>query len=331
MEDDGNHAKKGKQEDYSADSSSSSSSNSSNNNNDTKILKVTESILCLLFASILSVYNTVCNNVNLLSVSDLSSLFVASNNNNDNNSNNKEAAPETSNSALTSTSTAVVTKETHDDTQSRSDLAPFVGASLRDRIIDGMKDINDALQSRLTESENERLLVQITGVDGSPVYYEESFRNAERYDDDDDDDGDIVLDFDNDGSSYYDLPLSSLGEIEIRLGGVVVQRFNIDDLNISFVGLYDEENRMEYIHLNHKITPRPNGSGPIECVHADIGPLPLGWGQGHAVGDDMVLTDFLELVADENNDLTPQTLIINGLVFDAKDVTGIMSFVTKMR
>jgi len=324
MEDDGNHAKKGKQEDYSADSSSSSSS-SNNNNNDTKILKVTESILCLLFASILSVYNTVCNNVNLLSVSDLSSLFVASNNNNnDNNSNNKEAAPETSNSVLTSTSTAVVTKETHDDTQSGSDLAPFVGASLRDRIIDGMKDINDALQSRLTESENERLLVQITGVDGSPVYYEESFRNAERYDDIDDD-GDIVLDFDNDGSSYYDLPLSSLGEIEIRLGGVVVQRFNIDDLNIHFDNdIYNEENPMEYIILQH--IHRRHLSGLITCVDGKIGPLLWRRGQGHA-GGDILLTDLLELVADENNDLTPQTLIINGLVFRVKDITGIMSLI----
>ena len=302
--------------DYSADSSS--------NNNDTKILKVTESILCLLFASILSVYNTVCNNVNLLSVSDLSSLFVASNNNNNNNNNNEEAAPETSNSVLTSTSTAVVTKETHDDTQSGSDLAPFVGASLRDRIIDGMKDINDALQSRLTESENERLLVQITGVDGSPVYYEESFRNAERYDDIDDD-GDIVLDFDNDGSSYYDLPLSSLGEIEIRLGGVVVQRFNIDDLNIQFDDdLYDEENRMEFITLQNNYS-RPNGSGPIECVHGKIGPLY----QSQLAGHDMLLTDLLELVADENNDLTPHTLIIEGLIFDEKDISGIMSLIKK--
>ena len=53
-------------------------------------------------------------------------------------------------------------------------------------------------------------------------------------------------------------------------------------------------------------------------------------GQGHA-GGDILLKDLLKLVADENNDLTPQTLIINGLVFDAKDITGIISFVTKMR
>ena len=74
----------------------------------------------------------------------------------------------------------------------------------------------------------------------------------------------------------------------------------------------------------------PNGSGPITCVYGKIGPLPLGWRQGHVVGDDMVLTDFLELVADETNDLTPQTLLINALNFRRKDVAGLMSFVTKM-
>ena len=72
--------------------------------------------------------------------------------------------------------------------------------------------------------------------------------------------------FDNNGSSddgssddgisddltTDDLPLSSLVEIEIRLGGVVVQRFNINELNIHFDNdIYNEENPMEYIMLQH--------------------------------------------------------------------------------
>ena len=287
-------------------------------------MKVTESILYLL--SVIDLTPDEKGRV-------ISSLFVASNNNNNDN-NSKEAVPETSNSASTSTSTSTSTSISTPLTTSaattavQSDFAPFVGAVLTDRLIDEI----GVLQSRLTESrlesENERLVVQITGKNGTPVYSEESFRNAKRYDDDDDDggdDGDIYLDFDY-GSSDG-LPLSSLDKkIEIRLGGVVVQQSNIDDLTIYFYDdAYDEENRMQYIH----ITPRPSRSGPIECVHADIGPLPLGWREEHAVGDDMVLTDFLELVADENNELTPQTLIINGLVFRKKDITGIMSFVTK--
>jgi hypothetical protein len=36
------------------------------------------------------------------------------------------------------------------------------------------------VQSRFTEYENERLLVQITGTNGTPIHYEESFKNAER-------------------------------------------------------------------------------------------------------------------------------------------------------
>lgn len=73
------------------------------------------------------------------------------------------------------------------------------------------------------------------------------------------------------------LPLSSLDEIEIRLGGVVVQRFDIDDLNIYFDDdpCYDEKNQMEYItfqHMNRHLY------GPIDLVDGKIGPLPLGRG-----------------------------------------------------
>ncbi|OEU07567.1 hypothetical protein FRACYDRAFT_264895 [Fragilariopsis cylindrus CCMP1102] len=205
---------------------------------------------------------------------------------------------------------------------SGSDLAPFVAAVLNDRTVAGMIQENNELKSKLNDRDNERLLVEVTGQHGSPIYYEESFKNAERYRDDE-----IVLRFNN-GSAIDlttdGLPLSSLDEIEIRLGGVVVQRFSVDDLNIQFYDdFYDEENRMEYIHIHG-----PNGSGPIACVRGIIGPLPLGWGQRHADGD-MDLTDLLEEVADENNDLTPQTLIINGLSFREKDITGIMSFIKK--
>ena len=175
-----------------------------------------------------------------------------------------------------------------------------------------------------------RLLVQITGTNGTPVHYEGSFKHAERCSYDDDLDDDIYLNFD-DGSSHDvttdGLPLSSLDEIKIRLGGVDVQRFNIDGLIIHlYDGLYDEETRTEDIQIYV-----PSGSGPVEYVHGYIGPLPLGWQQKHVpqhAGDDMLLTDLLERVADENNDLTPQTLIIYGLSFREKDITpGIMSLI----
>ncbi|OEU11668.1 hypothetical protein FRACYDRAFT_244787 [Fragilariopsis cylindrus CCMP1102] len=176
---------------------------------------------------------------------------------------------------------------------SGSDLAPFVGAVLRDRMID--------------EMQNE---IDITGTNGTPIHYEESFKNAERCSNygNDSDYRLTYLCFD-DGSSddltTDGLPLSSIDEMEIRLGGVVVQRFNIDDadLIICFEDEYDEVNRTEDVTLRH--INRRNLYGPIGCVAGIIGPLPLGWRQRH-VDHDMVLTDFLELVADDNN-LTPQT------------------------
>ncbi|OEU06661.1 hypothetical protein FRACYDRAFT_265802 [Fragilariopsis cylindrus CCMP1102] len=210
---------------------------------------------------------------------------------------------------------------------SGSDLALFVAAVLRDEELNELITEINVLQSRLTESKNERLVVQITGENGTPIYGEESFRNAERYDDDDDNDDEIILSFDKgrgDDITTDGFPLSSLPEIKVTMGGVIVQRFNIDDPNIQFDDeLYDEENRMEYIHIDG------GGNGPIVSVHGKLGPLPLGWGQRHTGGDDIVLTDLLEEVADENNELTPQTLIIEALTFREKDVTvyGFSAFV----
>ena len=187
------------------------------------------------------------------------------------------------------------------------------------QIVDELLKENNELQSR----ENKRLVVQITGKNGTPIYFEGSLKNAERYGDDH-----IVLRFKN--GSRDGFPLSS---IEIRLGGVKVQQVNIDDITIYFYDDgYDEENRMQYIWLNLFSDRGPNISGPIvRMMDAKIGPLPLGWRQRHVVGDgiDMLLTNFLELVADEKNDLTPQTLKIQALVFDEKTIPGLMSFVPK--
>ena len=171
--------------------------------------------------------------------------------------------------------------------------------------------------------------MEVTGQYGSPIYYEESFKNAKRFGADE-----IYLRFDNDGSSdgiatTDGFPLSSLNEIEIRLGGVAVQRFSIDNLNIHIDNdIYNEENPMEYIILQH--IHRRHLYGPIACVDGLIGPLLWRRGQGHA-GGDILLKDLLKLVADENNDLTPQTIIIKESIFFEKDITGLMSLLQKMR
>ena len=53
---------------------------------------------------------------------------------------------------------------------SGSDLAPFVAAVLKDRTVAEMIQEIDKLKSRQTEYENERLLVQITGTNGTPIH-----------------------------------------------------------------------------------------------------------------------------------------------------------------
>ncbi|OEU14332.1 hypothetical protein FRACYDRAFT_240867 [Fragilariopsis cylindrus CCMP1102] len=195
--------------------------------------------------------------------------------------------------------------------------SPFVAAVLKDSPMHEMINENNELKSKLTDRDNERLLVEVTGQYGSPIYYKESLKNANIFGDE------IFLKFDNDGSSDG-FPLSSLDEIEIRWGGnggVVIQRFNIDDMSILFLPDPGKSN----IALRHNINRR-HLYGPIYLMQGIIGPLPLGWRQ-RLVDRDMLLTDLLERVANENNDLTPQTLMIKALVFDKKYITGILSLI----
>ena len=209
---------------------------------------------------------------------------------------------------------------------SGSDLAPFVAAVLRDEVVDELIKENNELKSR-------QFLVQITGTNGTPIHYVTTFKHAIRSSADDIGDSPLIHVCFVDGSSHDlttdGLPLSSLN-IEIRLGGVVVQRFNIDDMSILFLpDPYDEESRMKEITLQYNINRR-HLYGPIANVFGKIGPLPLGWQQGQVPANGLMsLTDLLEHVADENNDLTPQTLIIKALTFREKDITGLMSFIKK--
>ncbi|OEU11344.1 hypothetical protein FRACYDRAFT_245669 [Fragilariopsis cylindrus CCMP1102] len=142
---------------------------------------------------------------------------------------------------------------------SGSDLAPFVGAVLRDRIIDEMQKMITCTDYRNTRN-------------NSDYRYRLCFDNGSS---DDGSSDDLITD---------GFPLSSLNEIEKRLGGVAVQRFSIDNLNIHIDNdIYNEENPMEYIILQH--IHRRHLYGPIACVDGLIGPLLWRRGQGHAGGD----------------------------------------------
>jgi hypothetical protein len=156
-------------------------------------------------------------------------------------------------------------------------LAPFVSTVLRERTVDEMENEIDELRSKLIEFEDERLLVQITGKNSTPIHYKESINRAEHplygehmYD--------LCLNFyvDDDYECKTDpntLPLNATEEMEIRLGGVVIQRFDMDDLIVHFKQdyHYDRENQTKSISLTSNNT-NPRLYGPIKSICGKIGP-----------------------------------------------------------
>ena len=123
-----------------------------------------------------------------------------------------------------------------------SDLAPFVATVLRDRAMVDML----AEMEKLKRLVDDRLKVQITGRKGSPVYCEGSLKDGYTshrdrcfevmFDDDNDKDGPMDEETPSSSrrskrsrsrnSSRY-LKLSALKDMEIRLGGMVIQRLDL--------------------------------------------------------------------------------------------------------
>ena len=107
------------------------------------------------------------------------------------------------------------------------------------------KEIKE-LRSKLTEFEDERLLlVQIIGKNGTSIHYEESIDRA-------------YHPFYGEHMYYecttdpYTLPLNAIEEIEIRLGGVVMQRIETNRLVLIHFEQdypYDSDYQMKYITL----------------------------------------------------------------------------------
>ena len=100
-----------------------------------------------------------------------------------------------------------------------SDLAPFVAATLRDKIVDDLKTENEKLREELARVADRQLAVQVTGPNGAPVYYETSLKRGAycehlggkcwR------------VEFDETAA----IPLHAISNLEIRVGGMVVQQF----------------------------------------------------------------------------------------------------------
>lgn len=112
-----------------------------------------------------------------------------------------------------------------------SDLAPFVAATLRDKVVQDLMEEVEAMRKQIRQSR----CVEITGPDGTPVYALAQFEdggygaNSNLWD--------VIFSEEN---QALPCPLSMLEGIEIRLGGVCKAKFTD---NSVFETLLDDDSR----------------------------------------------------------------------------------------
>ena len=133
---------------------------------------------------------------------------------------------------------------------SASELAPFVAAIIDVGITPELQRKNkeqkrkiDALEFTIQDRDNERLLVQITGRYGHPIYLEKSLKEGRAYRDERDHDCDSlwVLDV---SDEEFNCPLDeeSITQLEIRVGGMLIMPRVLEQLvRMEFYEQHDED------------------------------------------------------------------------------------------
>ncbi|OEU06660.1 hypothetical protein FRACYDRAFT_265801 [Fragilariopsis cylindrus CCMP1102] len=203
---------------------------------------------------------------------------------------------------------------------SGSDLAPFVAAVLNDRTVAGLIQENNGLQSRLTESEKERLVVEVTGQNGSPIYYKGSMRNGGRLGDDH-----WLVHLEKNDTV---LSLISLSDLEIWLGGTLVEQFRYITDNLKS---FDGRNFKEIDNASNM------GRGSIRVISATALKTPVVACTYGRIGP-MLRTDYKELEAMTNvtqlmdlyQNRTAPGIFIEYIIFKNKGIRGIMALLEKL-
>ena len=118
-----------------------------------------------------------------------------------------------------------------------SDLAPFVAAALRDKVVKELMEENQAIRKQLQQARR----VEITGPGGAPVHAQAQF----------DDNGSYSVNNPNlwavkfsEGKQLLPCPLSALEGIEIRVGGILKAKFAGNADFQTFLDRDDADNEM---------------------------------------------------------------------------------------
>jgi len=108
-----------------------------------------------------------------------------------------------------------------------SDLAPFVAATIRDKVVMDLKEENDKLREQLRQ----RWAIEISGAEGTPVYATGQFDQGEAKD------TFWVINL----SEVQPCPLSALEDVQITVGGIMKAVLGNDSVFDSMFDADDED------------------------------------------------------------------------------------------
>ena len=200
-----------------------------------------------------------------------------------------------------------------------------MAAVLKDKVVLDMQAENTRLHALLEQ----QLLVQITGNNGTPIYYEQSCKNGRstghdgRY---------WSLTFpptkDNNNNT---LPFDVLYDFEIRLGGTVVQQMSSNTLegicNVFGTDVdasVDAQEIPQLCGIGFEPIHQDHADGPIACVEGRIGPM---------LYNDYKDLDIITLpqLQTLHRAGTIPTITITEIEFHKHKISGIMQLLQQLR
>lgn len=201
-----------------------------------------------------------------------------------------------------------------------SDLAPFVAAVLRDQSLSQLLEENKALRDQLEKHQT----LEITGRNGTPVYYKSSMSKGEISGD-----GDAWnVPFPENGH----IPLDEIRNLEIRVGGDVRATFyngtvesNIDILVEDFDRDRPQDPQMAGIRFwfQNSDHGRDSGGG-VRMVWAQYGPVRF---QEYLEVHDLEGNEMYDALLDSCASTSAQYVVISSTEFSMRDIGGTMQII----
>jgi hypothetical protein len=189
-----------------------------------------------------------------------------------------------------------------------SDLAPFVAATLRDKVVQDLMEENEAMQKQIRQFKS----VEITGPGGSPVYSRAQFDESGYYCNDP-----VLWEVEFPETQDLSCPLSILEDIEVRLGGVLKAKFTGNSVFETFLDTDDRD----YDH--GKVVNFCFGGASSLWLTVRIDGWPRQSWQAtidQGFGSDELLSHLVDDVAIENPNKTVHFLDVNFVVTSVSGV-----------